>query len=105
MKKILMILALICCLTAVKANAATTKANAKLVLVLSVNRDLFYFSLEKEYFQDAKVEIYDAQGVLQCVEILNNRKTIIDFFDMPSGKYTIKVKKGVLVEDFDFEKK
>lgn len=105
MKKTIVILSLIVSLTTFKMHDASAQSNAKLVIVLSVDMHLYYFDLQKEYFEGATLEIINDKGELQSTQVLNKRKTLIDSYEMPPGKYIIKVKKGVVIQDFEFEKK
>jgi len=106
MKKVVLVLALLTCLIgANKVQAATQRPGAKMVIVLAVDKELFYFELEREYFEGAVVEIADVDGEVVHSDVLKSKKMVIDFFDVPAGKYVIKVKKGVVTEEFNFEKK
>ena len=70
------------------------------VFVISVQREVFYFKVDKE-FLGATIEVYDTQGVLLVTEKVIKRKMIIDFFQRAPGLYTIKIAKGNTVEEFE----
>jgi hypothetical protein len=105
MKKVVLVLALLTCLIGANKAQAAKNPGAKMVIVLAVDKELFYFELEREYFEGAVVEIADVDGEVVHSDVLKSKKMVIDFFDVPAGKYVIKVKKGVVTEEFNFEKK
>jgi len=95
------------CLSLFTASVAVfgTSAKAALVhVVSSKQKDLFVFKVNKSW-QGARVEVLAVNG--ECInrQRLMKRKMIINFCDMKSGSYTIKVKKNNRIEEFQFVKK
>ncbi|HEY5823778.1 MAG TPA: hypothetical protein VIT44_05410, partial [Cyclobacteriaceae bacterium] len=88
MKKVIFALALI--ISFYSSFSATRKETP--VVVLSTSHDIFYFKICKAMI-GGKVEVYSPEGEVVGTQNLDNRKLIIDFFDMAPGDYTIKVKK------------
>jgi hypothetical protein len=67
-------------------------------------KNLFVFKAERN-FVGAKVEVFSANGTVVTTQTLQKRKMIIDFCDVKSGSYTIRVSKGDHVQEFQYEKK
>ncbi|MCE2895780.1 MAG: T9SS type A sorting domain-containing protein [Flammeovirgaceae bacterium] len=71
----------------------TTITNDNL-LVLKANRK----------FKGAEIEVFSSSGYLVTSKKLNKRKVIIDFKNVRTGAYLIRVKKGKTQEEFSFTK-
>lgn len=67
-------------------------------------QNLFVFKVDKR-FSSADVEICYSNGDVVAHQLLQKRKMIINFCDVKPGNYTIKVKKGDQVEEFQYIKK
>jgi hypothetical protein len=65
------------------------------------DRNLFVFKAEKKMI-GAKVEIIQLNGGLIAEQILQTRKLVIDFDEMKSGTYIIRVVKGTQVKEFNY---
>jgi hypothetical protein len=72
--------------------ASGTPADA--VKVLSTKRYIFYFKADKRLI-GGTVEIFDKNQHLVGTEKIIQAKTIVDFFNLSAGNYTIKIKKGI----------
>jgi hypothetical protein len=68
------------------------------------NKNLFVFKAEKK-FVGAMVEIIQANGNVISEQLLMKRKMIIDFDNMKDEAYTIRLKKGDAIKEFQFKKK
>jgi hypothetical protein len=98
MKKInLTILFLSLVLSAAFAENGEKKEQVK---VLSTKREIFYFKVEKKLI-GATVEILDENQQVVKTEQIVNKKTIIDFFFLEDGNYTVSIKKDC--EQFNFK--
>ncbi len=73
------------------------------VVVLNTTHDIFYFKICKS-MMGGTAEVFDAAGNLVITQNLDNRKLIIDFFEMLPGDYTIKVKKENTEETFAYHR-
>jgi len=74
------------------------------VVILGRSHDIFYFKIGKAMV-GGTVEVYSPEGNVIGTQNLDNRKLIIDFFDMAPGYYTIKVKKEGTEETFTYHRK
>ena len=99
MKKVILTLALI---ISFYSSFSTTRKNTP-VVVLSTSHDIFYFKISKTMV-GGTVEVYNPEGKIVGAQNLDNRKLIIDFFDMAPGDYTIKVKKENTQEIFTYHR-
>jgi hypothetical protein len=72
--------------------------------VSSNKKDRLVFRVEKK-FKGAEVEVLSITGQSILRQTLLKRKAIIDFGNVKSGTYIIKVKKGMLVKQFEFQRK
>jgi hypothetical protein len=70
----------------------------------SRNKNLFTFKADRK-FLGAQVEVIYGNGEVLTSQTLSKRKMLIDFSDMKSGSYMIRVKKGSEVQEFAYEKK
>jgi len=99
MKKVIFTLALI---ISFYSSFSTTRKDTP-VVVLKTSHDIFYFKICKTMI-GGKVEVYSPEGNVVGTQNLDNRKLIIDFFDMAPGDYTIKVKKENTEETFTYHR-
>jgi len=99
MKKVIFALALL--ISSYSSFSATLKDTP--VVVLSTSHDIFYFKICKTMV-GGTVEVYNPEGKMVGTQNLDNRKLIIDFFDMAPGNYTIKVKKENIEETFTYHR-
>jgi hypothetical protein len=67
-------------------------------------KNLFTFKADRK-FLGARVEVIYGNGEVLTSQTLSKRKMLIDFSDMKSGSYMIRVKKGTEVQEFTYEKK
>lgn len=70
----------------------------------TLNGNIFILKAAKKY-KGADVEVVSANGTVVTSQRLLKRKLIIDFKNVQSGNYNIKVKKGTTLEEFKFTKK
>ena len=73
-------------------------------VVPSKYKNLFVFKTEKKFI-GADVEVFYSNGDKVTVQRLQKKKMIIDFCDAKFGTYTIRVKKGDNVQEFQYVKK
>src|SRR6478609_4425208 len=99
MKKVIFTLALIIAFY----SSFSTGLKDTPVVVLSTSHDIFYFKICKTMI-GGTVEVYSPEGKVVGTQNLDDRKLIIDFFDMAPGDYTIKVKKENTEETFTYHK-
>ncbi|MCE2937588.1 MAG: hypothetical protein ACK5V5_13970 [Cyclobacteriaceae bacterium] len=102
MKKILILIALI--MLAIAVFAQPSKGSYPEVKVLSQKRDAFYFKVSRDLL-GSEVEVIHDNGKVVAKERMKGRKMLIDFFDMESGVYVIRVTQGRYVKTFTHEKK
>lgn len=102
MKTGLKFLALLLLLANTSAFAERQKGNIRVVSTRYQN--LFVFKVDK-YFSYADVEISYSNGDVVAHQSLQKRKMVINFCDVKSGNYTIKVRKGDQLEEFQYVKK
>jgi flagellar hook assembly protein FlgD len=67
------------------------------------NKTTFVYKADKD-FMGATIEIRYQNGDLVSTEKLEKRRIVIDFAQVKSGEYTIRITKGKRVEEFFFEK-
>ncbi len=63
------------------------------VHVLSTKRYIFYFKVEKDLI-GGSVEVIDRSQEVVATAKIERAKNIVDFFYLPAGKYSIKIRKG-----------
>jgi hypothetical protein len=78
-------------LTGLGISAVAAKPG-KPIHVLSTKRYLFHFRLDKNLV-GAKVEVWDECNTPVCSEMAAHTRNIIDFFELPAGRYTIRITK------------
>jgi hypothetical protein len=87
------------------APAACLKKDTVSVTVTPTHyKDLLIMKAAKSYI-GASVEVHDASGALLASSHIHKKKTIIDFYDIPYGKYTICVVKDKTTLEFNYTKK
>jgi len=101
MKKIVILIALVMLAIAVFAQSGETYPEIK---VLSKMRDAFYFKVSRDLL-GSQVEVIHDNGKVVAKEELKGRKMLVDFFDMESGIYTIRITQGRYVKTFTYEKR
>src|SRR6185369_15906001 len=92
-----LLLALVLC-TAASYAGSPTKVPIK---VLSTNNEMFRFKADEKYL-GAIIEIYSSSNVLTGKEFVFDRKMVIDFYYLPADTYSIKIKKGDELLEFQF---
>jgi hypothetical protein len=85
--------------------AATAKTNdpVKQKHVSEKDKGLFVFKADRELV-GAKVEILRENGSVIAEQVLNRRKLVIDFNEIRSGSYTIRISKGEKIKEFNYYK-
>ena len=68
------------------------------------DKNLFVFKADRDWV-GAKVEILRENGSVIAEQVLTRRKLVIDFKDITSGSYTIRLVKGETVQELSYEKK
>jgi hypothetical protein len=76
-------------------------ASGAIHMLNSRQKDQFVFKAGKMW-KGANVEIVAASGEVVAHQKLNKRRMTIDFKDVQTGTYTIKISKGNKVENFKF---
>jgi hypothetical protein len=69
--------------------------------VIWVKKSVLYFKVDKA-FVGGVIEIYDGNKELMETEELPHTHTMVYFEEMPTGRYTIKVKKGNKTTEFGY---
>lgn len=82
----------------------TTTGQAQVDVTTQANENLFVLKASRK-FKGAEVEVLSSSGYLVSSQKLTRRKLIIDFKNVRTGSYRIKVKKGNAQEEFQFVKK
>lgn len=86
------------------ANVAWAKPRPKNgdLKILSDKRQVVFFKVSRAYV-GGWVEIFDANHVRLEADSLPHTHTMIYFDEMPSGHYTVRVKKGDKAVEFEYE--
>jgi hypothetical protein len=71
--------------------------------VISKRLDIFYFKVQKEVI-GAEIEVYSESGDKLMQDTITEKRTLIDFYYENPGHYIIKIKKGDVVQSFDYYK-
>jgi hypothetical protein len=95
--------AIITCLFIVISSGLLAKPKRPEIQVLSKRFDIFYFKVQKEVI-GAEIEVYSESGEKLMQDTITEKRTLIDFYYERPGHYTIKIKKGDIVESFDYYK-
>jgi hypothetical protein len=96
--------ALFLVLSAFASFATAVEPKASVQPLDSRHGNLFVFKV-KRAFKGATVEIYYSNGDLVASKTMSKRRMIINFCDVVSGNYTIRVKKDNKVEEFKYYRK
>lgn len=102
MKTVIKIL-LMCGLTGLLTIAAKAKEPTAIFKQLSGKEDLFMLKADKK-LMGAKVEILSKKGYVISEQILKRKKILVDFNDLKSGLYIIRISKGAFVQEFAYTK-
>jgi hypothetical protein len=86
------------------ASASVFGKNVQLVKVLSKQREIVYFKVDASMI-GAALEVYNENGDLVYSEKVTTKRQIVDFFDEPSGSYTIHVMKDGKEEVIEYLRK
>lgn len=78
-------------------------AHQSTIVITEEPHDTFYLKVNKVML-GGKAEIYSPEGELLEVKELTQRRLTIDFFNMQSGDYTIKLVKDEIEGAFNFHK-
>lgn len=77
----------------------------KQALQQSMSRDhVLVFKVERK-FKGGEVEVTSSSGDVIVKQILFRSKMKIDFGNVKPGTYTVKLKKGMLVKSFPYQRK
>ena len=82
----------------------TTIGEAQVDVTTQTHENLFVLKASRK-FKGAEVEVLSSSGYLVSSQKLTRRKLTIDFKNVRTGSYRIKVKKGNVQEEFQFVKK
>jgi hypothetical protein len=104
MKTVVKLVTLVFLLSSATAFALPIDQKAFTKTISSKHQNLFVFKVDRK-FKKALIEVYYGNGDLVAITAMARRKMIINFCDMKSGSYTIKVKKNNRIEEFQFVKK
>ena len=104
MKSVAKLLTLIFLLSAATVFASPVAITPSPKIISSGHPDLFAFKVDRK-FKKAMIEVYSSDGDLVAITALAKRKMVINFREVKSGTYIIKVKKNNHVEEFQFVKK
>jgi hypothetical protein len=86
------------------AAMAKEKDPIRLKPLNSKDKNLFVFKADRDLI-GAKVEILRENGSVIAEQVLTRRKLVIDFNDITSGFYTIRLVKGETIQELSYEKK
>jgi hypothetical protein len=67
------------------------------------DKGFFIFKADKNLI-GARVKIIQANGAVIAEQVLTRRKLVIDFNDIRSGSYTIRIVKGEKIQEFSYYK-
>jgi len=104
MKSVVKLLTLVFLLTSAAAFATPVDQKSSAKAISSKHQNLFVFKVDRK-FKKAMIEVYYSNGELVAVTALAKRKMVINFCDVKSGTYIIKVRKNNSVEEFQYVKK
>lgn len=83
--------------------ASPKKDTVSVTLTPTLYRDLLILKSTKVYM-GAAVEVHDASGAVIVSSLIHKKKTIIDFYNIPNGVYTISVIKNKRTLNFNYTK-
>jgi hypothetical protein len=104
MKSVVKLLMLVFLLSSAIAFATPVDQRKSSKTISSKHPELFVFKVGRK-FKKAMIEVYYSNGELVAITALAKRKMTINFREVKSGTYIIKVKKNNHVEEFQFVKK
>src|SRR5688572_7126986 len=102
--KTLVKLIFLCALSVLLTIAAMAKEPVRKGDPETKDKSLFVLKADKKFI-GARVEIVQPNGSIIAEQILQKRKMIIDFDDVKSGSYTIRLVKGDKRQEYTFDKK
>src|SRR5690349_9461629 len=85
------------------AAMANTNDPVKQKHVSEKDKGLFVFKADRELI-GAKVEILQENGGVIAEQVLSKRKLVIDFNEIRSGSYKIRISKGEKIKEFSYNK-
>jgi hypothetical protein len=92
------------CLSLFTASVAVFGVGAKAVHMVSSQKDLFAFKVNKSW-QGAQVELFAPNGDVISRQRLMKQKMVFNFRDMEPGTYKITITKNHHIEEFQYIKK
>lgn len=102
MKKIIIVVALVLLAIAVFAQKKENKLQQ--LRVLSKAHEAFYFKASKDLI-GCDVQVFASDGGVIAHEILLGRKMLVDFYEMESGSYIIRISnKSGFQREFPYDK-
>ena len=93
MKNIVKVLVIAFAFALLAVPSFATPKPANHVHVLSTKRYIFYFKVEKELI-GGFVEVLDGSQQVVAAARIGSARNVVDFFYLPAGIYTIKIKQG-----------
>ena len=72
----------------------------KHISVLSIKKEVFYFKVDAD-FMGATVEVTDSTGTVFFSAEVSSKRSLIDFFFLEKGKYTIHFERNGVVEEYE----
>ena len=81
---------------------ARPKPPRRELTVISNKKRVVYFKVDKSFI-GGLVEVYDESQACLEADSLPHTHTMIHFNDMPAGHYTVKVKKGNKLTEFNYD--
>ena len=79
------------------------KDSSNVTVTPTLYKDLLILKADRTYM-GAAVEVHDASGAMVASSLIHKKKTIIDFYDIPCGTYTICVVKDKETFEFNYTK-
>lgn len=83
--------------------APLKKDTVNVTVTPTLYKDLLILKAAKTYM-GAAVEVHDASGAVIVSSLIHKKKTIIDFYNIPNGEYTISVVKNKRTFNFNYTK-
>lgn len=85
------------------ALATKTAFGKEVSLIKTKNKNLFVLRINNDYV-GATVDVLSSNGDVVLSQKLQKKKVIVDFCNSKSGAYTIRIVKGDLRKEFQYEK-
>ena len=76
-----------------------TMAHHRHISILSMKKEVFYFKVDADFI-GATVEVTDSTGTVFFSAEVNSKRSLIDFFYLEKGKYTIHFERNGVIEDY-----